>query len=454
MPLMMPRDTARERRRDALRAQQMAVSAMLLGSTMLLRRVGADPDARTGWKSLRAVRMMMAVANVPRRARMSEEEHGPQPPTIDDLLDNPGMAEKLFDLLRMDRETFNALLELVRPGIESPRATTAAGRVEPKTTGRDNMQSTRHRLFMFLVRLRGRGTYLHEIAPMARWLARSTISRDFNHVARAIALTMSNTVIRWPDRGRRAMLASLVPGLPGCIGAVDGTEIGIRLPGNLGRRYAAMSGKKGKTTIIIQMIVDHFGNILHLSGGGWGANVDVNLWRDSSVGIACEEGDATKFFDEGQWVCADCGYGVFKHLCSPYTAPEMRGGSTLAMARTIFSNVLRRFRAIVEHVFRLVKGRYTVLQGESCLPPPVIMLLFRVAATLLQWQRQRDGIVLRPGIYFQREDMRETDWDGALFTSDMLRRGENICTRLLRLIGGDTAAGAELFDRIARAGEH
>ncbi|MCP4239899.1 MAG: transposase family protein, partial [bacterium] len=351
----------------------------------------------------------------------------------------PASVFHVFALMRSDPDGFARLFTLTpqqfmdllrdtKPFIEGARRD---GGMAPRLSarGRPPRATATERLAAALIRLRTRGAAPQ--TPLLPYAGSSTPNADFWHVMGAIEAAY-DSVIRWPNRDRRRRLAAIPCALEGCIGFVDATEIPLLLPTDAGARSAHFSGKQGTVTISIQLICDIFGNIIDVEGPFPGSMNDIQVWRASKVGSAAGTRSDREYFDEDQFVLGDCGYAGCGRVLMPYESAPMDGDSAAPRARRIFSNVIRRYRAVVEYVFGLMKGRWAMVAGPMTCRRTNVMLAVKAAAVLVQLRLRESPLRMRA--WYRRDELLLTDWEGALFRDEPVDTEPTLPMRLTRII--------------------
>ena len=69
----------------------------------------------------------------------------------------------------------------------------------------------------------------------------------------------------------------------------------------------------------------------------------------------------------------------------PYRDNEMASSNVKGRARRVFSNLIRRYRAVNEYIFGVIKLRFKMLGGIIAVSKKKVPLLFKAAALLVQW---------------------------------------------------------------------
>ena len=408
----------------------------------------------SGWQKLRIYSRELAKMFPPAPPRRLEAERPTQQTTAMRFAEE--RPELFKDITSLTPALFEELLTLVRPYMESPRRTLGLEAGKETLAGRNVRATAEDRLFLALARLVSGGTLSEAALSVSPWHSASSVSRDFWHVVGALEAALQH-LVEWPDEEERDALAGVMPGLEGCIGLIDCCEVRVRKPADAVLRNELYSGKKGKTTITMQVIVDAYGMIRDIDGGQGGRQNDVNVYETSAVGEAAREPDGGGFFSKGEYIASDCGYQRCARVLGPYTAKQMNR-TVKGRSRRLFSNLLRRYRAVNEYVFGYMKGTYKILGGVVQVRQDRAPLLFKVCALLVQFTMRR-GRPLRTEHYYNREDLLRVDWEGRCFKGDPAW-APGLVRRVLHLINTertfssdqDMEACHEIGARIAAAG--
>ncbi len=405
------------------------------------------------WISLRATRRALAEI-IPR-----------QPPRLLEGV-QPAFWQRSEDLARMrpvafhrltsfTPRQFSKLLRLVEPYIRSSRSTLGLEEADKPSRGRHVRVSPHHALFLVLHRLRTGTTFASQLGPFSPWRSQTSLHANFWHVLGAIEAALGH-LVKWPSPVRRRWLAEQMGCFEGCIGFVDATELLVTAPGTTTGRKETFSGKKRAHTVMMQVVVDPFGNILHIDGGRGGRRNDVNLWRESAVGKAAAWEQGRRYFSDGEYLIGDCGYGGCSRILIPYRDNEMPHTHLKGRARRVFSNLIRRYRAVNEYIFGVIKLRYKMLGGIIAVSKRKVPLLFKAAALLVQWSLQ-DKPLRVPGFY-DRENRRVSDWEGRCFSADqayapsLVDRLTRICNPPPHATQSEHDIAEEIQQRICVAG--
>jgi len=151
-------------------------------------------------------------------------------------------------------------------------------------------------------------------------------------------------------------------GLPGVIGAIDGTHIGIRKPSRAPEDY--YYHKSGGYSIQAQAVVNREKKFLDVAVGMSGSTNDVRVLRRSALYTLATTQNLFDHVhaDEGftPYLLGDKGYPLLPWLLTPYRDFHHTGG-TNAQER-MFNYRLRTGRCVVENAFGILKGVFRELR--------------------------------------------------------------------------------------------
>lgn len=363
--------------------------------------------------------------------------------------------EVFFKLTSFTVSDFEELLNMVDPYLKSPRRLLGIEAADHRRRGRRVACDTHHRLFLAICKLRTGDAFSVQLAAFCPWRAESSLHNNFWTVMGAIEKGMGH-LVQWPDEDGRAAIFGTMPGTEGCIGLVDATELRVPVPSNPVAWKDRWSAKKKCHTCVMQVVTDPYGNIIHIDGGCGGRRNDINVWRLTAIGKNVYREHGRRFFSPGQYLATDCGYGNCSRLLQPYKKGEMSASTVMGRGRRVFSNLLRRYRAVNEYIFGQIKGRFRMLGGVVTVAFHRIPLLFKAAALLVQFTLRKSP--LRDPEFYDREELRVTDWEGRCFKQDaafapsLLRRFKAVIDPQPPVSHADQAIAHELTARIAAAG--
>ncbi len=405
------------------------------------------------WISLRAMRRALGELIPRRQPRLLL---GTEPPSFISSQDFADRQPAAFHrLTSFTPAEYAALLDKVRPFLESPRRTLGLEEAGGPRRGRRVRADAHQRLFLAVHRLRTGAPFSTQIGPFSPWHSQTSLYNDFWHVLGALEAALGH-LVDWPDAEHRRRLADTMPALEGCIGLVDATELYVTAPGTTAGRQNTFSGKARTHTVMMQVVVDPYGNIINIDGGVGGRINDIALWRRTDVGEAAAWQQGRGWFSAGEYLVGDCGYGGCSRILMPYRDSEMSSSSVKGRARRVFSNLIRRYRAVNEYIFGVIKARYKMVGGTISVSKRKVPLLFKAAALLVQWTLRDKP--LRPQDFYDREELRVTDWEGRCFSHDdafsptLVRRLHDIMQPQRTATHADRDIADELHERISVAG--
>jgi hypothetical protein len=195
-------------------------------------------------------------------------------------------------------------------------------------------------------------------------VGRSTISLILRDVVCAINDTLRHELM-WPTGQRIGEVQDdffNLCGLPGVVGAIDGTHISISKP-----RFGLADYfyfKSGGYTLNCQAVVDSNKRFLDLYIGMPGSTNDACILRRSSLyHLAMHNNlfDARDSVDGfAPYLIGDFGYPLLPWLMVPH-----RGLQQLTATERLFNRKLRRGRCVVENAFGILKQTFRELLGKS-----------------------------------------------------------------------------------------
>jgi len=161
----------------------------------------------------------------------------------------------------------------------------------------------------------------------------------------------------WPGDQRRAFLKEEMGGygFPGCIGMVDGTL--FKLSEKPQQEPYSYYTRKQFYGLAVQATCDHRSIFTSYDMGWPGCMNDATVFKRSTVW----EKTADHFTPE-EYILADKGYPLSKHVIRPFSEPELDRRPELKRNRRAWNKHLSRLRIKVEHAFGLLKGRFPTLR--------------------------------------------------------------------------------------------
>ena len=195
-------------------------------------------------------------------------------------------------------------------------------------------------------------------------MGRSTVSLVLRDVVQAINVTLRSE-IAWPSGNKlietEAAFRNLC-GLPGVLGAIDGTHVSISKPCFGPTNYFYF--KSGGYTLNCQAVVDSNKRFLDLFLGMPGSTNDSRMLRRSCLynkGMHRSLWDVDVSFEGfSPYLLRDSGYPLLPWLLVPH-----RGQGNLPIVDSLFNKKLRRGRGIVENAFGILKQTFRELLVKS-----------------------------------------------------------------------------------------
>ena len=266
-----------------------------------------------------------------------------------------------FLLDQYDDERWVTMFRMTKPAVHS-LATLLTPRVQKKNTKYRLSIPVLVRVACTLFKLT-HGASLFICSEMFA-IGRSTVCLVLREVVEAINVTLRSE-IAWPS-GEKLLAVQAgfqqLCGLPGVVGAIDGTHVSISKPkfGPVDYYYF----KSGGYTLNCQAVVDSNKRFLDLFLGMPGSTNDCRVLRRSSLyqkGMHSTLWDpAISFEGFSPYLLADSGYPVLPWLMVPH-----RGPGNLPIADTLFNRKLRRGRCVVENAFGILKQSFRELLVKS-----------------------------------------------------------------------------------------
>lgn len=152
-------------------------------------------------------------------------------------------------------------------------------------------------------------------------------------------------------------------GLPGIVGAIDGTHFHIRKPNISPEDYFYF--KSGGYTMQCQAVVDRDRKFIDLSVGMPGSTNDARQLRRSML---YHRATTTALFNPSEavegfvpYLVGDKGYPILPWLITPYRDL----GGRRSVQETLFNRKLSRARSVVENAFGILKQSFRELHSAS-----------------------------------------------------------------------------------------
>jgi len=193
----------------------------------------------------------------------------------------------------------------------------------------------------------------------------TTVHRLFHDTMEQIAIKLRDQYVKWPDMQRQQYLHSCWYtwcGIPGVVGAVDGTHIKIAKP-MTHEHPTKFFCRKQFLSINLVGICDFDGRFTYFFSGWHGSRSDWKALLGTELGRAL---DATYYYDGNTcpWmmksgvILGDSGYWPRPWLIVPYRRSP---NNYLPPDQDVFNYRHSSGRIIIEQAYGILKGRWRVL---------------------------------------------------------------------------------------------
>ena len=191
----------------------------------------------------------------------------------------------------------------------------------------------------------------------------STVSNVVHNTCRAINIALRHE-ISWPTGERQIQIQNefkFLCGLPGVVGAIDGTHISISKPRVGPEDYFYF--KTHGYTLNCQAVVDSRKIFLDLFLGMPGSTNDARMLRRSSLyqlsmtGALLDSSQGREGFPP--YLLGDSGYPLLPWLMIPHR------GENLTILEALYNRKLRRGRGVVENAFGILKETWRELLTKT-----------------------------------------------------------------------------------------
>lgn len=135
---------------------------------------------------------------------------------------------------------------------------------------------------------------------------------------------------------------------PGCVGAIDGSHIPIKRPGNEGADY---HNYKGWFSTVLLATVDANYKFTYVNVGYPGRVHDAGIFQTCGLKKRLEEG----LLDSSQHLIGDGAFPLSSYMMKPFV------GTNLPTDKELFNYRLSRARMTVENTFGRLKARWRIL---------------------------------------------------------------------------------------------
>ncbi|XP_069586989.1 uncharacterized protein [Ranitomeya imitator] len=288
--------------------------------------------------------------------------------------------DKFYLYCRMSIQTFDRLLEILRPGI-----TFQDTRLRKAISAEERLLLT---LRFLSTGLSFAGLHLEFL------IGRSTISGIVRLTCRQIWDRLKDLVMPEPKQADWLQIArgfKVNCDFPNCIGAVDGKHIRVRKPPNSGSQFY---NYKQFFSVVLLAVVDSNYRFIIVDIGAYGRTGDSRVFNSSIMGRRLGENqldlpppqqlpgstaEALPFFFVG-----DEAFQLTRHVMRPYPRRN------LDHRRRIFNLRLSRARRLVECTFGILVAKWRVLQTAMQLSEATVNEVIKASVILHNYTRIHD----------------------------------------------------------------
>ncbi|XP_036336243.1 protein ALP1-like [Rhagoletis pomonella] len=255
---------------------------------------------------------------------------------------------KLFALTRMNRRTYDILLNIMHPFLK---------RLKQQIGSKERLSIT----IMYLAH----GTPFEIIASMHK-LGKTTVRNIVLETCEMLWTELSPIYLSEPTVAQYTDIAEdffKLWNMPNCVGAIDGKHVAITCPKNSGSLYY---NYKKFYSIVLMATCDAKYTFTSASIGSYGGQSDGGIFQQTDFGRAllsnslplppstplCRE--TTEVFPH--FFVGDAAFPLKENLMRPYP------GSQLPRYKTVFNYRLSRARRVIENSFGILTARWRVLR--------------------------------------------------------------------------------------------
>nr|XP_009801920.1 PREDICTED: uncharacterized protein LOC104247567 isoform X2 [Nicotiana sylvestris] len=249
-----------------------------------------------------------------------------------------------IDKLRMDRNAFHTLVLLTKD----------IGRL---TDSKSMSSSEKLAMFLNILAHHEKNRSIKVDYIRSGW----SVSQAFNECLSAI-LKLTPLLLVDPKPVLEDEIEDRWKWFKGCLGALDGIYIQIRVPSQYKPRYRT---RKGEIATNVLGVCDRNLNFTYVLPGWEGSAADDRVLRDA---VARRNG--LKIHEDNYYLC-DGGYTNGKGFLSPYRGyrywlKDWQGDNPLPRCKEELFNMRHaRARNVIERTFGLLKGRWGILRSSS-----------------------------------------------------------------------------------------
>lgn len=257
--------------------------------------------------------------------------------------------EQWLQDFRLSKETFRFICTEVKPALE--REDTSFRQCIP----------LQKRVAITLFKLASTAEY--RLIANLFGVSTTSVCRCVQEFCGAVISRLLPKLIKSPSSGQLQQMANFFEerwGVPQCVGAIDGSHIPIIRPSQFQADY---HNRKGWHSIILQAVVDGKGRFWDLCVGSPGSIHDARVLRLSSFFTLASNGT---FFpgttrnicgeNVGYYIIGDSAYPLQSWLLKPFA-----DNGRLTASQELYNQRTSRARAVVEHAFGRLKGRWRCL---------------------------------------------------------------------------------------------
>jgi hypothetical protein len=264
-------------------------------------------------------------------------------------------SESYRRFLRMDTETFNSIVDIVRPDIQ-----------KQMTLMRETI-SPEERVSLTLRFLATGDSY--QSLSFAFRISPSSISHIIPEVCEAIYNRFKDTYLKVPSTQEEwkeiAHNFSDMWNFPNCLGAVDGKHVVLNQPSQSGSHF---HNYKGTFSIVLMAVSDAEYKFIFVDVGTNGRISDGGVWNKCALKNAIESGileipDINRIGskDLPHVFVGDEAFPLKKYLMKPYSSRNLND------ERRIFNYRLSRARRVVENAFGILTSQWRVYRKPIAL---------------------------------------------------------------------------------------
>ncbi|XP_064468256.1 putative nuclease HARBI1 [Ornithodoros turicata] len=255
----------------------------------------------------------------------------------------------------LDEEQFIAKFRLCKDAAREV-CDAVAGDLQRPQQWRSTTLPVAQRVLMAL-RFYATGAFLSNIAEEEDFLtSKRPVSESIHDVSTAIIRNLAPRYLKFPMSPEEKLRVKRgfyeIAGLPGCLGAIDGTAISIMAPSRTDQRF--VDGNyychKGYHAINVLGVSDATRRILYLNACYPGSCHDSAIWSLCDL-----RRQAPQLFADGEWLLGDLGYPLEPWLMTPVRSPA-------TSSEEAYNEAHRKTRVRVEQTFGVLKMRFRCLQ--------------------------------------------------------------------------------------------